>query len=100
MQKTRKGNPNHPAKDSVIRVQPITRRSDRECIEGNLAGQPRNRSMFITGTNTKIEEDRDERFKDKANVSGGFFARAGRTKSGRGGSRTGAAGFRGPSADF
>ena len=45
-------NPNHPKKGSVIRVQPITLRSDRECIEGNLEGQPRNKGIFVSGCNT------------------------------------------------
>jgi hypothetical protein len=46
------GNPNHPKKGSVIRVQPITQRSDRERIECNLVGQPRNKGIFVTGCNT------------------------------------------------
>lgn len=46
------GNKNHPKKGSVIRVQPITRRSDRERIECNEEGQPRNKCLFVTGCNT------------------------------------------------
>ena len=46
------GNPNHPKKGSVNRVQPITQRSDRERIECNLVGQPQNKGIFVAGCNS------------------------------------------------
>jgi integrase len=46
------GNKNHPPKHSIIKVQGIERRNDRERIERNLAGRPRDRRLFVTGCNT------------------------------------------------
>ena len=45
-------NPNHPKKGSVIKVEPIRKREDRERIEKFLANQPRNKGIFVTGCNT------------------------------------------------
>ena len=45
-------NPNHPQKGSIITVQPIQHRVDRQKIEQDRVGQPRNRCIFVMGTNT------------------------------------------------
>lgn len=45
---------NHPPKNSIIKVEPIQRRSDRRKIESMQAGHPRNGALFITGCNTNL----------------------------------------------
>lgn len=48
------GNPNHPKKGSIVRAEPIRSREDRERIEAALARRPRDRALFVTGTNTAL----------------------------------------------
>lgn len=48
------GNTNHPRKGAITRVEPIRCHADRERIEFNLSGRPRDLSVFNTGTNTAL----------------------------------------------
>ena len=45
-------NNNHPAKGSIIEVQPITDLAAIETIKNNLRKNPRDYALFITGINT------------------------------------------------
>lgn len=47
-------NPNHPAKGSIIRVDPIRDRKDIATIKRLLADKPRDLALFVVGINTAL----------------------------------------------
>lgn len=47
-------NPNHPKKDSVIKVQPIIKPKDINSIKKLLSDKPRDLAIFVLGINTNL----------------------------------------------
>ena len=47
-------NPNHPAKGSIIKVNPIRKKEHIDAIKNLLIDQPRNLAIFVFGINTAL----------------------------------------------
>ena len=52
--KTEMKNPNHPKKESSIKVEPITKLKDIDTIKKLLRDNPRNYALFVLGINTNL----------------------------------------------